>query len=236
MVRIAVVEDEAAYTQQITEYLERFSEESGEAVKITVFSDGDEIVEAYKAQFDIILLDIQMRFMDGMTAAKEIRKADPEVVIIFITNMVQYAVQGYSVDALDFVLKPISYFALSQRLEKALDRIKKRPMTYVAVSTKSGTYKLEASKIYYIESLGHNLMFHTASGEYSSTGTLKEWEKKLKDMHFFRGNSCYLINLEHVDGIQDGCALVKGEKLALSRNRKTAFMEALANYVCEVER
>lgn len=60
--------------------------------------------------------------------------------------------------------------------------------------------------------------------------------KKLKGLHFFRGNSCYLINLENVDGVQDGCALVKGDKLVLSRNRKTAFMEALANYVCEVER
>lgn len=234
MIHIAIVEDEATYTRQLTEYLKRYESESGESVEISTFSDGDEIVEGYHAQFDIILMDIQMRFMDGMTSAKEIRKADPEVVIIFITNMAQYAIQGYAVDALDYVLKPITYFAFTQRLDRAIARIKKRKTRYITVPVKGGTQKLDVSKIYYIESQGHNLLFHTASGMHISSGTLKEMEKMLEDVHFFRGNSGYLINLEHVDGVQDNCALVKGEKLVLSRPRRAAFMEALAGYVCEV--
>ena len=59
-----------------------------------------------------------MKFVDGMTAAEEIRKMDSEVVIIFITNMTQYAIRGYEVDALDYVLKPVSYFAFSQKLKR----------------------------------------------------------------------------------------------------------------------
>ena len=70
----------------------------------------------YRAVYDIILMDIEMRFMDGMTAAEKIREHDSEVVIIFITNMPQYAIKGYRVDALDYVLKPVSYFAFSQRI------------------------------------------------------------------------------------------------------------------------
>ena len=66
-----------------------------------------------------------MKFMDGMSAAEEIRKVDTEVVIIFITNMAQYAIRGYAVDALDYVLKPVSYFAFSQRLSRAIGRMKK---------------------------------------------------------------------------------------------------------------
>ena len=87
-----------------------FSKENGEVFNITVYSDGDQIVHKYKSQFDIILMDVEMKFMDGMSAAEEIRKVDTEVVIIFITNMAQYAIRGYAVDALDYVLKPVSYF------------------------------------------------------------------------------------------------------------------------------
>ena len=82
MIHIAVVDDEASYVDQIRQYLERFSKESGESINISVFSDGDSIVHKYRSQYDIILMDVEMRFMDGMSAAEEIRKTDSEVVIL----------------------------------------------------------------------------------------------------------------------------------------------------------
>ena len=126
MIRIAIVEDEAAYAEQLEGFLHRYEEEKKEAFEITRFSDGDSIVHNYKAKYDIILMDIQMKFMDGMSAAGKIRKSDTEVIIIFITNMRQYAILGYAVDALDYVVKPISYFAFSERLGKAIERIHRR--------------------------------------------------------------------------------------------------------------
>lgn len=126
MIRIAIVEDEVRYQEQLIEFLRKFEQDRGENIEVEIYSDGDEIVENYKAQFDIILMDVQMQFMDGMSAAEEIRKMDTEVVIIFITNMAQYAIKGYEVDALDYVLKPISYFPFSQRLNRAIDRMKKK--------------------------------------------------------------------------------------------------------------
>ena len=83
-------------------------------------------------------MDIEMRFMDGMTAAEKIREHDSEVVIIFITNMPQYAIKGYLVDALDYVLKPVSYFAFSQRIDRALVRMKKRDRKYLTIAVKGG--------------------------------------------------------------------------------------------------
>ena len=71
-------------------------------------------------------MDIQMRFMDGMTAAEKIRTLDHEVIIMFITNMIQYAVRGYEVDAMDYVVKPVEYFAFSQKLDKAIGRMKRQ--------------------------------------------------------------------------------------------------------------
>ena len=134
MIKIAIVEDEHAYAMQLQEYLHTYEKENGEVFEISLFSDGDEIVHKYKPIYDIILMDIEMKFMDGMSAAEEIRKVDTEVVIIFITNMPQYAIRGYAVEALDYVLKPISYFAFSQRLNRAIGRIKKRISKTISIN------------------------------------------------------------------------------------------------------
>lgn len=234
MIRIAVVEDEEYYVNQLTGYLNEYQKTEKEELDITVYRDGDAVTAEYKSQFDIILMDVEMKFMDGMSAAEEIRKVDTEVVIIFITNMAQYAIRGYAVDALDYVLKPVSYFAFSQRLNRAISRMKKREQKVITVNIKGGAVRINIANIYYIESQGHNLVLHTILGDYESAGTMKEVEEKLQGLNFCRGNKGYLINLQHVDGIQDGCAVVKGEPLLLSRSRKKEFMEALTNYWGEV--
>lgn len=234
MIKIAIVEDEELYAKQLNEYLRQYERENGEAIEVTIYSDGDRIVDKYQSQYDIILMDIEMKFMDGMSAAEEIRKIDTEVVIIFITNMTQYAIRGYAVDALDYVLKPVSYFALSQRLNRAIGRMRKRESKMIMVNMKGGIVRLNIANIYYIESQGHTLILHTILGDYETSGTMKEMGGKLLDMNFCRGNKGYLINLQHVDGISDGCAIVKDERLILSRARKKEFMEALTKYWGEV--
>jgi len=234
MIKVAIVEDEHAYAMQLQEYLHQYEIENGEIFEISLFSDGDEIVNRYKPVYDIILMDVEMKLMDGMSAAEEIRKVDTEVVIIFITNMPQYAIRGYAVDALDYVLKPVSYFAFSQRLNRAISRMKKRESKTLALNVKGGTVRLDIANITYIESQGHTMIFHTVGAEYETTGTMKEIEKELMELHFYRGNKGYLINLAHVEGIKDGCAVVRGEQLLLSRARKKDFMETLTRYWGEV--
>ena len=234
MIKIAIVEDEHAYAMQLQEYLNTYEKENGEVFEISLFSDGDEIVHKYKPIYDIILMDIEMKFMDGMSAAEEIRKVDTEVVIIFITNMPQYAIRGYAVEALDYVLKPISYFAFSQRLNRAIGRIKKRISKTISINIKGGTVRLDVANITYVESQGHTLIFHTTGAEYEASGTMKELEKELESLNFYRANKGYLINLAHVDGIKDACAVVRGEALLISRSRKKDFMEMLTRYWGEV--
>ncbi|QOY35247.1 LytR/AlgR family response regulator transcription factor [Anaerobacillus isosaccharinicus] len=234
MIRIAIVEDEIHYQEQLIEFLKKFEEDREEVIEITTYSDGDEFIGKYHAQFDIILMDVQMPLMDGMSAAEEIRKIDSEVVIIFITNMAQYAIRGYAVDALDYVLKPISYFSFSQRLNRAVERMKKREDRFITLKLKGGVTRLKVSDIYYIESQGHKLIFRTKEGEHTTTGTMKELEDELSNHHFFRGHKGYLINLEHVDGMSESCAVVQGEELPVSRMKRKGFMEALADYWGEV--
>ena len=124
MIRIALVEDDPAYAEQLLSYLKEYEKESKERISVQTFSDGEDIVTEYRADYDIILMDVEMKFMDGMSAAEKIRKMDTEVVIIFITNMPQYAIQGYKVNALDYILKPISYFSFSESMVRALAKVK----------------------------------------------------------------------------------------------------------------
>ena len=231
MIRIAVAEDEASWAQQLQSYLDRYARESGQSFDVVLFPDGEDLVERYQGQFDLIFLDVQMRFLDGMATAELIRRTDPEVILIFITNMAQYAIRGYEVDALDYMLKPVSYDTFVQRLSRALERLRRRTRTYVAIPIKGGTMKLAAEDITYVESQGHRLIYHTREDVYVSSGTIKEAEEKLDGLHFFRSNKGYLLNLAFVDGVQDNCALVGEERLLISRARKAPFLEALAAYL-----
>ena len=231
MLRIAIVEDEEIFARELEEYVRRYAAETFREVKITHFSDGEEIAGNYRGGFDLLLMDIQMKFMDGMTAAEKIRGRDPEVIIIFITNRADYAVRGYEVDALDYVLKPVSYYIFAKKLDKAFSRIANKKSETITISTKNGVRRIRTEELYYIESDAHNLIYHTVKGDYTTRERIKDAEKILENKGFFRSNKCYLVNLQHVDGIHDGCCEIHGDKLLISRARRGEFMEALSRHM-----
>jgi len=216
------------------QFLSDYSQESGRAFHITHYNNGEDLVEHYQPEFDLLLLDVDMPFVDGMTAATLIRKRDPEVIIVFVTNLAQYAIQGYSVNALDYILKPLNYFSFSQHLTRALRYVRKQEDDYLTVAVKGGILKFEVGDIFYIERLGHQLMLHTRDGVHTSSATLQQMEEALSGKGFVRCNKGYLVNLAHVSGVRDGCAVVQGEKLLISRGRRGIFLDALADYVGSV--
>ena len=236
MIHIALVEDEEEYRKEFLGYLQRYERESGQRFHISVFSDGDELLIGYKADYDLILMDIAMRFVDGMTAAEQIRRLDTEVVIIFITNNPQYVMKGYAVDALDYVLKPVNYYAFSQRIERAISRMSHRRRRYISVPIKSGIRKLDVSRIVYVEVRDHDLLYHTRDESILTRGTLAEAEALLDAGQFFRCSKCYLVNLEYVDSVQNNDVLLAGECIQVSRARKKDLLDALNNYMNEVSK
>lgn len=227
MIRIAVVEDEPMYGEQLLAYIKRYEMERGKEIKVTMFSDGEDIVDGYKGGYDIILMDIQMQFMNGMSAAEEIRKRDSEVIIMFITNMVQYAIRGYQVDALDYVVKPVEYFAFSQKLDKAISRVKMTEFPSITISIEDGIKKLSISDILYVESKGHNAVFSTVQGKYVTRMTLKDLEEKLGSHDFFRCSKGFLVNMARVDGVTNGECVIGQEQIPIGRAKKKEFMERL---------
>ncbi|MCR5294569.1 MAG: LytTR family DNA-binding domain-containing protein [Lachnospiraceae bacterium] len=231
MIRIAVVEDEDASAMKLMGFIERYRLENGGNFRTVRFKDGDEIAEGYKDEFDIILMDIQMRFMDGMTAAEKIRQMDRKVVIMFITNRIDYAIRGYAVDAVDYVLKPVSYFAFASKLTRAIERASRSEGHMVVIPLASGYIRTNTEEIYYIESEGHNIVYHTKTGDYRIRGKMADLERELGPHGFFRCNKGYLVNLLHIGGVEGSACLVNGEKLLISRARKNDFMAALADYL-----
>ena len=231
MLHIAVVEDDEVYRSQIAGFIGRFGAEQGLELKVAQFRDGGEILADYRPGYDIILLDIEMPQVDGMYTAEEIRRQDEDVVLVFVTNMAKYAVQGYSVGALDFILKPVEYDTFALKLSRAVSRVKSREDAQILLTTVEGAVRLNTRQIYYVEVQNRILYYHTDQGVYKVRGTMQGAQKELELRHFVRCNYWYLVNLRHVSEVKDNIAVVAGSELEISRRNRTAFLHALTNYV-----
>ncbi len=229
MVNIAIVEDEQKHADILKGYLDRYADEHKAAFNVSLFRDGLDILDSYDPTLDIIFLDIQMKHMDGMTAAKKIRELDTNVIIIFITSTVQYAVQGYLVDALGYVLKPVSYVQFDQLVEKAMARVEqKNKKNFIGFSTTERQVKLDCALITYIESQRNNVIIHTKDENFVTGGPLKKYEEMLKPYGFSKCHNAYIVNFAFVCSVDhDEVILSDDTALPISRARKKEFMSEL---------
>jgi len=231
MLRIAVVEDDPSALAQIQQFLSQYQLERGAALTVYPFRDGGELLADYRPVYDIIFLDIEMPRVDGMTAAETIRRTDRNVVIVFITRMAQYAVQGYSVGALDFVLKPLSYYTFCVKLDRAVQLVDRRRKSHVMLPLPDGAVRLDTRQIYYVEIQDRRLHYYTDQGVYTLRGSMKQAESQLAGRHFVRCNYWYLVNLFHVTEVKRDVAVVAGHELEISRRTRSAFLSALTDYL-----
>ena len=123
MYHVAVCDDESMSRNLLCGYIDRFGAETGKALRRAVFSSANELLRDYPNGLDLLLLDIRMGGIDGMTAAKEIRAFDSQVCLIFITTEHQFALEGYSVRAFGFLKKPVGYTQFRHELTSALNHI-----------------------------------------------------------------------------------------------------------------
>lgn len=233
MYHIAYVEDEIAYSDQLKTFISKFQKEKNIEFHLSLFSSADEFLASFSSgEYDIILLDILLKKdkINGMDLAKEIRKIDNKTILIFVTTMVQFAVEGYEVDALGYLVKPITYFSVEQVFNKALKKIEMNTDVYLTITNKGVLVKLPSSKIAYIEVRGHSLTLHTTEGNYTLRGSLDQIEEELKGKNFLRCNNCYLVNLAYAYSIQGNFLKVGEDLLQISRPKKKAFIDALTKY------
>lgn len=232
MKNIAIVEDTPGDAALLEQYVDRFAGDFGIPCKVTAYQNGVDFIGDYKPDFDVVFMDIEMPFYDGMATAKKLREIDKYVGIVFVTNMAQYALNGYEVGALDFILKPVTYFNFADKLKKAFGRIRRRQEQEIIINlSDTSMVKVPVSDIYFIEKEKNYMVFHTADGVYRQRGTMKSIEEALSDGTFSKCNIGCLVNLSHVRKTTKTSLFAGREELPVSRQYRKSFMDALMRYL-----
>lgn len=231
MLHIAICDDEAAFVSHLEGLLARYQEETGTALKISVFRDGADLVDPYDPSLDLIFLDIQMASMDGLRAARRIRALDSRVGLIFLTTLAQYGLEGYQYQAENYILKPIQYVRLKAELDKFLVRRQRQADPFLLISNDTGKYKVDLRELGYIETFNRNLLCHTQQENLICYKSMKEMEAQLKGKGFARCHTSYLVNLFYVKGVKKlELSLITGETLPISQPKRKGFLEELTEY------
>ncbi len=231
MIRIAIVEDEAADQKKLQNFVQQYLSERGQTARIFLFSDGTEFLYDCPQLLDIVFLDIEMKQVDGIQAAYKVRETDRLVQLVFVTNMAHLALEGYAVDAADFIVKPISYDTFSAHMDRLMDKLDRRRTRFLMTRQGKETFCCSIGQITYIEALNKKTILHQAGQDivYSSE-PLYALEKKLKAEPFFRCHNAFLINLDYVRSFGADGVTVQDTLIPVSKYRKREFMTALANY------
>lgn len=225
MIKIAIVEDEIVEQERLKKYLEQYQNEVGVKFTIDVFDRTFFFVEKYKADYQIIFLDIELPDGNGMDIANKIRLKDHDVVIVFITNLGQYAIKGYEVQAYDFILKPVKYERFKTLLNRLLHTIKIKKDSFLVLKTTSGLTRISSLEIQYVSVDDHLLYYYTADKTYECWETLKAAEAKLPKPMFARLNKSTLVNLRFVQAVNnDSVTLVNGTILPFSHLQKQQIL------------
>ena len=230
MYRVLVVEDEADEAATIKSHLERFGSARGVDFSVTWLKTAFDLI-SQSGKYDLVFLDIDLPGINGMEAAQLLRIYDEVTPIIFVTNLAQYAVKGYEVDALDYIVKPVDKYAFALKMQRALDRVARRKDADILLKTADGAECLQVSHIKYLEVQGHYVIYHTYFGNYSVYSTLSAEEKRLPARQFVKCNRNLFVNLRYIESVGDGMCVLAGEELPISRPQKKAFVQALQNYM-----
>lgn len=230
--KIYIVEDDAHAEETLEKMVLRVLQEMGTTAEIQSAPNGVVFLQKYAGDGDLVFLDCEMPVMNGMEVAKRLRKRDGRVMIIFVTNLARYAVEGYEVGAFDYLLKPLSYPAFSRKFKRALEKIESEKDAFLSVRSGRSVVKVVSSDVYYVEVNGHNITVHTTSGDISSRSPLSELEPALAEYGIVRCASCYMVNLLRVKQVKaDKVLLTDGTEIALTRSYKKEFMQKLAAYL-----
>ncbi len=231
MINVAIVEDTLKDAETLKDYTRRAVEMVNETCEITVFNNAVDFLDGYRGNFDIVFMDIELPDINGMDAAKKLRLLDESVVLIFVTNMAQFAVGGYAVDAMDFMVKPVSYENVCIKISRAIKKIESKREEKLVLPGKSGVTVIMIPQIRYVEIMNHRLTFFTTQGDVAAVGSLSKIEEKLLRFNFSRCNNYSLVNLNFVTKVEDYTVWLDKEMLTVSRARKRPFLKDLADFL-----
>ncbi len=230
MVQVAIVEDSPNDAKCLEGYIARYAQDNQLEIRTTIYPRASSFLNSYHSQYDLILQDIELPDMNGVDVARKIRAKDPSVVLMFVTNLAQYAIQGYEVDALDYVLKPVTYLSFRLKFQRALIRCQREQQQFITIQSNYSVLRISASDLKYVEIYQHQIVYHTTTGDIPAYGILSKIEAGLPNQGFFRCSNSYIVNFRYVDCI-DGMEVVIGNThIPISRTKKREFLAAYHSF------
>jgi DNA-binding LytR/AlgR family response regulator len=227
--RIAVCDDEQRFLNDFCRITNRLYKSLD--ILTDCFSNGSALLKQFRLRtYDLVFLDIEMPRTDGLTLAAELRKLSSEVNIVFLTGHIEYAIQGYEVNALRYLTKPADEQKIKAVIDHVLQKIENEKQLWI--KTDEGEIRLRLTEILFIESQNQNVIINTDAESYSVRGNMSDYEKRLTPDGFFRIHRCYLVALSKIQKNSGKEAVMEdGTVLPVSRSKEAKLREALFSFV-----
>lgn len=204
--KIAVIEDKKPHRDLLVHYLEEWRRGQERSVTVEAFGSGESFWFRYEEErhYDVLILDIQMPGINGMELARRVREADGDIVIVFATGVSDYLEEGYEVEALHYLVKPLSQEKLERCMEKALKR--RRQERFVTVHGGEGILKISQERINYVEARGRGCCVGRVKvpEELEARESLSEMESLLEPEEFMKCHRSYLCRIGNIRRIDRG--------------------------------
>lgn len=230
MIRIAIVEDSAQDRDWLVALIAGWRDTHGKNIVTDTYPDAVTFLEKGAENADIVFMDIRMPHISGMEAAESLRAVNHHSVLIFLTTLAGYAIKGYAVDAMDFIVKPIKHDRFVHTFEKAI-RLCEREKKCITIQVRDQTRRINTDEILYIEAFAHNKVYHTETQTYSVNEDMEHLLGSLP-AEFVRCHRSYIVNLKNIESVgKDTVRLVGRDTLIpVSRNRREELISALTKY------
>ena len=235
MVSVAIVDDSSKDIEVLETYLKKYGAENGTDFDITVFREAISFLEGYNAKFDLIFMDVSMPYFNGFQAAKKLREMDEEVALVFVTTLEKYAIKGYEVSALDYLVKPLEYRAFSIKLRRILRMTEKRGEDSIVIDFGKEHRRIAVKDIRYLESEKHTICVHLSDGtDLLTRQTLGTFETQLQTQGypFIRTSNSFLVNPRHIAKIKESTVYLRDDtEVPIARPRKNEVMNQFAQFM-----
>lgn len=227
--RIAICDDEKKFIddfKRITDKLYRSLD-----IIVDTFSSGAELLKSFKNRaYDLVFLDIEMPGMDGITLAEKLREISEEVGIVFLTGHIEYAIQGYEVNALRYLTKPADESKVKDIIDRVIKKTEGEKLLWI--KTDEGEKKIRLSEVMFIESQNQNVVINTLDNSYSVRGNMGDYEVRLAPEGFFRIHRGYLVPISKIETISGKEVIMEdGTSLPISRSKVNPLKDKLFSYV-----